>query len=114
MIWFEDIEIGRKTELGSYTFTADEIKRFARQFDLIRSGVAIEEGSGITYSFTKLNEIKPTMIAEATKDARAGAERFAADSGTSRGREPPVTSVAGGSAAGGGASHTIAFALVPP
>ena len=33
MIWFEDIEIGRKTELGSYTFTADEIKRFARQFD---------------------------------------------------------------------------------
>lgn len=58
---------------------------FARQFDLIRSGVAIEEGSGITYSFTKLNEIKPTMIAEATKDARAGAERFAADSGTSVG-----------------------------
>lgn len=58
---------------------------FARQFDLIRSGVAIEEGSGITYSFTRLNEIKPAMIAEATKDARAGAERFAADSGTSVG-----------------------------
>ena len=33
MIWFENIEVGTKTELGSYTFTADEIKRFARQFD---------------------------------------------------------------------------------
>jgi acyl dehydratase len=33
MIWFETIEVGTKTELGSYTFTAEEIKRFARQFD---------------------------------------------------------------------------------
>jgi hypothetical protein len=55
---------------------------FARQFDLIRSGVAIEEGSDITYSFTKLNDVKPPMIAAATKDARRGAQQFAADSGT--------------------------------
>ena len=55
---------------------------FARQFDLIRGGVAIEEGSGIAYSFTKLNDVKPAMIAEATKDARRGAEQFAKDSGT--------------------------------
>jgi acyl dehydratase len=33
MIYFDDIEIGNRRELGSYTFTADEIKRFARQFD---------------------------------------------------------------------------------
>lgn len=33
MLWFEDIEIGARRELGSYTFTADEIKRFAKQFD---------------------------------------------------------------------------------
>jgi len=58
---------------------------FARQFDLVRRGVALEEGSGMVYSFTKLNEIKPAMIAEATKDARAGAEQFAKDSGTSVG-----------------------------
>jgi acyl dehydratase len=32
-IWFEDVEIGARRELGSYTFTADEIKRFAREFD---------------------------------------------------------------------------------
>lgn len=54
---------------------------FGRQFDLIRAGVAIEEGSGMVYSFTKLNEVKPAMIAEATRDARKGAERFAEDSG---------------------------------
>ena len=54
---------------------------FGRQFDLIRAGVAIEEGSGMVYSFTKLNEVKPAMIAEATKDARRGAEQFAEDSG---------------------------------
>lgn len=55
---------------------------FARQFDLIRSGVAIEEGSDVTYSFTRLNDVKPPMIAAATKDARRGAQQFAADSGT--------------------------------
>ncbi|WP_373487164.1 SIMPL domain-containing protein [Blastomonas sp.] len=53
-----------------------------RQFDLIKRGVVLEEGSGMAYSFTKLNDIKPTMVAEATKDARASAEQFAKDSGT--------------------------------
>lgn len=33
MLWFEDIEIGTRRELGSFTFTAEEIKRFARQYD---------------------------------------------------------------------------------
>ena len=68
--------------------TSDVMKAraaFARQFDLIRSGVAIEEGSGMVYSFTKLNDVKPAMIAEATRDARRGAEQFAKDSGTSVG-----------------------------
>ena len=55
---------------------------FARQADLIRSGVALEEGSGIVYSFTRLNEIKPQMIAEGTHSARQSAQQFAKDSGT--------------------------------
>src|SRR3712207_27240 len=55
---------------------------FARQFELIRSGVALEEGTAMVYSFTKLNDVKPAMIAEATRDARRGAEQFARDSGT--------------------------------
>ena len=53
----------------------------ARQFDIVRRGVLIEEGSGMSYTFTKLNDIKPEMVAEATRDARAAAEQFAEDSG---------------------------------
>jgi hypothetical protein len=54
----------------------------ARQAELIRAGVAVEEGSAIVFNFTKLNDVKPEMIAQATQDARRGAERFATDSGT--------------------------------
>jgi hypothetical protein len=76
-----NVTVRRKLELR----TNDVMKArqaFARQFDLIRGGVAIEEGSAMVYSFTKLNAIKPAMIAEATRDARRGAEQFANDSGT--------------------------------
>lgn len=52
-----------------------------RQFELVRRGVVLEEGSGMTFTFTGLNEIKPDMVAEATRDARAAAEQFALDSG---------------------------------
>ncbi|MBV8686047.1 MAG: SIMPL domain-containing protein [Alphaproteobacteria bacterium] len=68
--------------------TRDVIKAraaFARQADLIRSGVALEDGSHMVYSFTRLNDIKPEMIAEATRNARSSAGQFAHDSGTSVG-----------------------------
>ena len=48
---------------------------------MVRQGVVLEEGTGMSYSFTRLNDIKPEMVAEATKDARAAAEQFAQDSG---------------------------------
>jgi uncharacterized protein len=35
-----------------------------------------------SYSFTKLNDVKSEMLAEATKNARKSAEQFAADSGS--------------------------------
>lgn len=54
----------------------------ARQFDLVRRGVTMQEGSGMVYSFTRLDDVKPQMVAEATKDARKAAEQFAMDSGT--------------------------------
>ena len=41
-----------------------------RQFDLVKQGVELEEGSGMSYTFTKLNSIKPEMVAQATRDAR--------------------------------------------
>jgi acyl dehydratase len=33
MRFFEDIEVGRRRDVGSFTFTADGIKKFAAQFD---------------------------------------------------------------------------------
>ncbi|MEE4339474.1 MAG: SIMPL domain-containing protein [Erythrobacter sp.] len=56
-------------------------KAVARQFDLVGRGVFLEEGSGMSYAFTRLNDIKPEMVAEATRDARAAAQQFAEDSG---------------------------------
>ena len=56
-------------------------RAYTHQADLVRQGVALQDGSGMVYSFTRLNQVKPAMIAEATKDARAGAQQFARDSG---------------------------------
>ncbi|MEL7198885.1 MAG: SIMPL domain-containing protein [Pseudomonadota bacterium] len=56
-------------------------KAVAQQFDLVSRGVFIEEGSSMSYTFTRLNSIKPEMVAEATRDARAAAQQFAQDSG---------------------------------
>src|SRR6201991_4676432 len=33
MRFFEDLQIGQRRELGSFTFTAERIKKFAAQFD---------------------------------------------------------------------------------
>ncbi len=44
-------------------------KAVANQFDLVRRGVTVQEGSSMRYTFTKLNDIKPPMVAEATRDA---------------------------------------------
>jgi acyl dehydratase len=44
MHFFEDIEVGRRRELGSFTFTADGIKKFAAQFDPQRFHLDEEEG----------------------------------------------------------------------
>jgi acyl dehydratase len=44
MHFFEDIKIGDRRELGSFTFTAEGIKAFARQFDPQRFHLDEEEG----------------------------------------------------------------------
>jgi acyl dehydratase len=44
MRFFEDIEVGYRRELGSFTFTADAIKKFAAQFDPQRFHLDEEEG----------------------------------------------------------------------
>ena len=55
------------------------------QAELLRDGVELS-GTGISYTYTGLNALKPEMIAEATQNARRSAEQFARDSGTSVGR----------------------------
>lgn len=52
-----------------------------RVADLVKAGVVFDATQGIAYHFTGVNEIKPGMLAEATKNARAAAAQFAADSG---------------------------------
>jgi acyl dehydratase len=44
MHFFEDIEIGARRELGAFTFTAEDIKRFAKEFDPQRFHLDEEEG----------------------------------------------------------------------
>src|SRR5690606_3656561 len=54
--------------------------------ELLEAGIVLSSDYGPvnkpSYVFTGLNDIKPEMIAEATRNARAGAEQFAADSGS--------------------------------
>jgi len=54
--------------------------------DLVRKGVVLTEFQGPSYIFTKLNEIKPGMIATATANARQAAQQFARDSGSKLGK----------------------------
>lgn len=81
-----DNGVQRFTVRQTMTLRTRDIRRaqeaVRRQFDLVRSGVPLEDGSGMNYTFTKLNDIKPPMVAAATRDARAAAEQFAKDSGT--------------------------------
>ena len=66
-------------------------KIVSNQAKLMREGVTIvsneyDETSNVTYEFTGLNDIKPEMIAEATKNARKTAEQFATDSESKLGK----------------------------
>ncbi len=61
-----------------------------RVSDLVRAGVILSSSGeygigGPTFVFTKLNQLKPAMVAEATANARAAAGQFAADSRTTLG-----------------------------
>ncbi|MDE6298046.1 MAG: SIMPL domain-containing protein, partial [Muribaculaceae bacterium] len=60
-----------------------------RQTELLKQGIAIVAGDyqyQTVYEFTGLNQIKPEMIAEATKNAREAANKFAEDSQSELGK----------------------------
>lgn len=66
------------------TTNIDVVSKAAKKLgDLIRQGIVFSQGGSTvpTYLYTKLNEVKPAMIAEATKNAREAAKQFAENSG---------------------------------
>ena len=69
----------------------DLIQKVSRMTDqLLRAGVALStkndwSGGGLRFIFTKLNDIKPAMLIEATHNARQAAEQFAKESEVSLG-----------------------------
>ena len=66
-----------------------EVKKAnANTLELLGKGVSVSSDydNKVGYEFTGLNEIKPEMIATATKNARLAAEQFARDSGSEVGK----------------------------
>ncbi len=64
-------------------------KLIERQTELLKQGIAIVAGDyqyQTTYEYTDLNTIKPGMIADATKNAREAANKFADDSDSELGK----------------------------
>ena len=69
------------------TSDAEKLRRASQSVgELIDAGVVLSSqhgpDAGPTYLFTRLNQVKPDMIAEATSRARQAAEKFAEDSGS--------------------------------
>ena len=55
-----------------------------KTIELLQKGIVLNSnpGQGLAYKYTGLNSIKPDMITEATRNARAAADCFASDSGS--------------------------------
>lgn len=64
---------------------ADALAALRRSGELVSRGVMLgsegDPGGGPEFDYTRLNDIKPALIAEATANARRSAEQFAKDSG---------------------------------
>ena len=61
----------------------------SEQGELLKQGIAITGGDyryNITYDYTGLNDVKPQMIEEATKNAREAAQKLAKDSDSELGK----------------------------
>ena len=81
----------RQTIVVRSTDPAKVLAASQRIPELVSAGVVLQAGqeyggsSGPTFLFTKLNDLKPRMIADATARAREAAEQFARDSRASVG-----------------------------
>jgi len=81
MGFFEDFEVGQRREIGSFTFTADGIKKFAAQFDPQRFHLDEEEGrkslfGGLAASGWHVGSVcMKLLVADAQHEAREAAAR---------------------------------------
>ena len=62
------------------TKVAKALEMLRQSGELVARGVMIGEGSQPEFDYTRLNDIKPALIAEATANARESALQFAKDS----------------------------------
>lgn len=70
------------------TVTSNEVAKVRellnKQPELMKQGIALVsneyDNKNVVYEFTELNKVKPEMVEEATKNARATAQKFADDS----------------------------------
>ena len=73
-----------------YTSEVDKVlELMSQQSDLLKKGIVTAANSWenpVEFKYEGLNEIKPVMIEEATKNAREAAEKFAKDSDSSLGK----------------------------
>jgi uncharacterized protein len=75
-------------QIAVRTKNVDTVAAAAQKtIQLLQAGIVLSNGNGaggggLVYKFTGLNAIKPDMITEATRNARASADRFASDSGS--------------------------------
>lgn len=81
MRFFEDMEVGQRRDVGSFTFTADGIKKFAAQFDPQRFHLDEDEGrkslfGGLAASGWHVGSVcMKLLVADGQRQAREAAER---------------------------------------
>jgi acyl dehydratase len=81
MRFFEDCEVGQRREIGSFTFTAGAIKKFAAQFDPQRFHLDEEEGrkslfGGLAASGWHVGSVcMKLLVADGQRQAREAAAR---------------------------------------
>ena len=81
MRFLEDIEVGQRRDLGSFAFTADDIRKFARQFDPQPFHLDEEEGrkslfGGLAASGWHVGSVcMKLLVADGQRQAREAAAR---------------------------------------
>ena len=70
------------TQLSDYSKKVDLVRSASKEsLALVKKGVTLNQNS-IEFQFSDINSIKPEMLAEAIKNARASALQFAQESGS--------------------------------